>query len=150
MSWTPIEQTKEDLKPLVMRPSDASIVEVSDVPLSEREPDRQGRHTSAGPIAFIPVPEKYKYRGWTLSEKILAFYSSLLDAFGADNLFKFQSAKGLLYHRHPRAAAIYLSVLWAHGYLEKYVAGEYDRGLQSGGKTGKYHGVWYKIIRRVI
>jgi len=67
------------------------------------------------------------------------------------DIFSFAEAlKVVIPPRHHRKLARRLSVLWTHGYLEKWVAGEFANGLpEYAGElrtVGKYHGVHYRVV----
>lgn len=142
MSWAPIEGT-QTRKPLT--DTATTHFEVSNDFLDER--GGHAERVAIGPLCRVRMPDDYNYKNWKVDPKHIRVYDVIERTFGYD-FFSYQKIKAIFHNYHPRALSIALSVLWAHGYIEKFAKGEYVRGWsgKNKGKVGKYHGVYYRAI----
>ncbi len=108
------------------------------------------KSTSDGNLYLVPLPENYLFVKYRMKNIHTETFRLLKRRFG-EKIFSFQEA---VVRARPnnkisdRQIARILAVLWGHGYLEKYAAGEFNQGVHSlVGLVGKYHGVHYKCLQ---
>jgi len=114
--------------------------------LKERTPSKWNRCYSRE-LALVERPRSagrpLGWRGVWLYEQMKVNWQSKLVSY--QEIFRFTMARGWSH----MATAGALGRLWRHGYLEKWVAGEWGGGWRGKykDKAGKYHGVHYKVVK---
>lgn len=99
-----------------------------------------------GALALIPLPDNHRRKSELLRSYHRRLLSVLKDRFGQE-LFSIDEAVSAMSNTIDKMAiANQLALLWAKGFSEKYVAGEYNAGVYEG-TGGEYHGVHYRLIK---
>ncbi len=108
--------------------------ELFDGTLYQRPRDIGGRFAYAGPLALIPVPPRHPLKQRLIKTQHRKAFRKVYAKYKF-NLFPYKEAAKVL-----KINQITLALLWAHGYLERRGAGEYNL-------SGRPYGVHYRIIK---
>lgn len=101
-------------------------------------------------LYLLPRLDKSRYMRRNLTLPTREFHRQLLENFG-EKLVSFKTVRTRFPQLDQRSVSQRIHILWVNGYADKYVMGQYRRGLVAARKktgiVGRFWGVHYSFYR---